>query len=132
MGGDKAMIAIGIGCQRGAKKEAIMRLVRDVVATAGIEDERVALFSIEDKRSEAGLIEAAAALQWPLRFLPRSALRQMATAVVSPSRHAQALFGVTSVSEAAALAGAGHEASLLLPRVAGDGVTCAIARGAER
>lgn len=126
------MIAIGVGCRRGVKKDAITRLVRDSLGAAGAANERIVLVSIEDKRDEKGLIEAAADLQWPLQFLPRDALQKVAAAVVTPSHHAEAAIGVVSVSEASALAAAGCDATLLVPRIIGDGVTCAVARGAGR
>lgn len=124
------MIAVGIGCRRGTRKAAIARLVREALDTIDAANERIVLVSIEDKQNENGLIEAALDLQWPLRFLPRDALRQVESAVRTPSRYAEAAVGVISVSEAAALAGAGCDATLLVPRISGDGVTCAVARGA--
>jgi cobalt-precorrin 5A hydrolase len=132
MGGDKAMIAIGIGCRRGVRKDAISALVREVFASATLANESVELFSVEDKQDETGLIEAAADLRLPLRFLSRAALRDVEAAVVTPSHYAESALGVASVSEAAALAGAGRDARLVVPRVTGDGVTCAIARGDGR
>jgi cobalt-precorrin 5A hydrolase len=132
MGGDKAMIAIGIGCRRGARKDAIIALVREVLVGAAIANESIELFSVEDKQDETGLIEAAAHLQIPLRFLSRAALRHVEAAVVTPSRYAEAAVGVVSVSEAAALAGAGRDARLVVARMTGDGVTCAVARGGGR
>jgi cobalt-precorrin 5A hydrolase len=130
MGGDEAMIAIGIGCRRGAKAGAIIDLVRTALIGLTVADEPVALYSVEDKQDETGLIEAAADLHWPLRFLSRAALQRVEPAVLNPSHHAEAALGIASVSEAAALVGAGRAARLLVPRMKGDGVTCAIARGA--
>ena len=126
------MIAFGLGCRRGAAKDAILEIVRRALSRTGTDDEEIALFSVEDKRDETGLIEAAADLHMPLSFLPRAALRDVETLIVTPSHHAEAVLGLASVSEAAALAGAGRGATLILPRVTGDGVTCAVARGGGR
>jgi cobalt-precorrin 5A hydrolase len=47
------------------------------------------------------------------------------------SPHSRCRFDVPSVAEAAALAGAGPGAVLIVPRIAQDGATCAIAGSAE-
>lgn len=132
MVGAQAMsrIAIGVGCRLGCPAEAIEDLVRqalDLVPAA----HRTGLFSIRDKSGEAGLIEAARRLGLELVFLSRDALRQQAASVQTRSEHAEARFGVSSVAEAAALAGAGPDSILLVPRIAAAGATCAVA-GAPR
>jgi cobalt-precorrin 5A hydrolase len=132
MGGDEIMIAIGIGCRRGAAKDAVVEIVQQALSRIAVGDDATALFSVEEKRGEAGLVAAAAALQLPLTFLSRAALRDVAAHVENPSRFAEAALGLASVSEAAALAGAGRDAVLILPRIVGDGVTGAAARGGGR
>ena len=126
------MIAVGIGCRRGAGAEAIVTLVRDALKRVHVEDLPIHLFSAEQKREEPGLVAAAASLQAPIDFLPRAALAAVEDRVRARSAAALAALGVASVSEAAALAGAGPGARLLMPRMARGGVTCAIAQGAAR
>ena len=124
-------LAIGIGCRKGCAAEVIVVLVN---AARGRIDERrrgATLFTIADKRGETGLHAAAETLQLDLVFLSRAALQAAMPAVVTLSAAAEARFGVASVAEAAALAGAGLGARLLVPRIACGGVTCAIARGLE-
>jgi cobalt-precorrin 5A hydrolase len=132
MGGDEIMIAIGIGCRRGVGKELFVEMIQQALSQVGDANALIELFSIEDKRDETGLLAAAADLHLPLRFLSRAALQSVEASVVTPSRHAEAALGVASVSEAAALAGAGHDAVLVVPRIVGQGVTCAVARGGGR
>jgi len=129
MGGDEIMIAFGIGCRRGVAKEQVLDIVRQALIRVDLRGEAMALFSVEDKNGEAGLLAAAAELQWPLTFLSRAALQEFEAYIAAPSPHAEAALGLASVSEAAALAGAGRDAVLVLPRIAGDGVTCAAALG---
>lgn len=117
-------VAIGVGCRQGASAEAITRLVG--VATAGLAP-AIGLFTIEDKRGEAGLSEAAERLALPLVFLPRDALSAVADRVATPSPAALARFGVPSVAEAAALAAFAGRARLVVPRRAEEGVTIAVA-----
>lgn len=125
-----ARLAIGIGCRRGCPAEAIAALVKQARAKLGRPGD-AGLFTIADKRDEPGLAEAARRLGLDLAFLPREALAAAMAGVVTPSAGAEARFGVASVSEAAALAGAGPGARLLLARLAAGGATCAIACGGE-
>lgn len=126
MVGNQTMIAIGVGCRRFTPAAAIEALVRQAMGQVGAAG-AAALFSIEDKADELGLIEAADHLGLPLTFLGRDVLRAQADRVSTRSARAEAAFGVPCVAEAAALAGAGANASLIVARIAGGGVTCAIA-----
>ncbi len=119
-------IAIGVGCRLGCPADAIEALVRQALLQAPAAD-RLGLFSIRDKSGEPGLVEAADRLGLELIFLSRDALVGQAPFVRTRSERAEALFGVPSVAEAAALAGAGAESVLLVPRIAGQGATCAVA-----
>lgn len=125
------MLAIGVGCRAGCPAEAIAALVRR--ALAGIADAGpAALFTSVDKQSEAGIAAAAAALAMPVVYLPRTALEAASPRAETRSERVVALFGVPSVAETAALAGAGPGSALVVPRMAADGATCAIARPRDR
>jgi cobalt-precorrin 5A hydrolase len=132
MDGDKAMIAIGIGCRRGASQAAIAAMIGKALAQVQSLREPTRLCSIEAKRNEQGLLAAARALNLPLQFFSLEALRAVENKIATRSLQAEAMFGVASVSETAALAGAGADARLIAPRMTGDGVTCAIAQGSGR
>jgi len=120
-------IAIGLGCRKGVSGEVIARLVREALACIE-QNGAAALFTVDGKRDEGGLAQAAEALAMPLHFLPQEALAAAADQAQTRSPRVEALFGVPSVAETAALAGAGPGAVLILPRIARDDVTCAIAR----
>lgn len=124
VGGKAVRQAIGIGCRRGCPADTIVALVRDV---AGRDLSGVALFTIAAKRDEPGMHEAAAVLGLPLSFLPVEELVRVQERIMTRSARVEALIGVPSVAEAAALAGAGPDAVLAGPRLARDGATCAIA-----
>ena len=117
-------LAIGVGCRQGASAVTITRLVGEATARLA---PAIGLFTIEDKRGEAGLSEAAERLALPLVFLPRDALLAMADRVATPSPAALARFGVPSVAEAAALAAFDGRARLIVPRRAEEGITVAVA-----
>ena len=120
-------IAIGLGCRRGVSGEVLASLVRE--ALARVEQTGVAaLFTVDGKRAEAGMAQAAQTLAMPLHFLAQEALEAVAHLAQTRSPRVEALFGVPSVAETAALAGAGPGAVLILPRIARNNATCAIAR----
>jgi cobalt-precorrin 5A hydrolase len=128
----ETMIAIGVGCRRGASQEAIAAMIKEALAATQVSGEPARLFSIDAKRDEAGLAGAAHALNLTIEFLSADALRAVEDKVETRSANTAARFGVASVSEAAALVGAGRDARLIAPRVAGSGVTIAVARGSGR
>lgn len=132
------MIAIGVGCRRGAAATEIVALVREALALshrpllgnggAGSgPSERRGLFTVADKRGEPGLEAAARTLVLPLTFLDRAVLALVAGEARSCSRRVEELYGLPGIAETAALAGAGQGAMLLVPRMASAAVTCAIA-----
>ena len=122
-------IAIGLGCRKGVSGEVIASLVREALARVE-QTGPAALFTVDAKRAEACLAQAAQALAMPLHFLPKEALEAVAHLAQTRSPRVEALFGVPSVAETAALAGAGPGAVLILPRITRDNATCAIARAA--
>jgi cobalt-precorrin 5A hydrolase len=126
------MIGIGIGCRSGASKEAILAIIAQACAKLGLAEASARLFTFDGKRDEAGLIAAAAELKLPLVFVSHDALQSVADKITTRSEAAEKALGLPSVAEAAALVGCGAGAHLLLPRITGEGVTCAIAKGADR
>ena len=123
-------IAIGLGCRKGVSGEVIASLVREALASIE-QNGPAALFTVDAKRHEAGVAQAAQALAMPLHFLTQEALAAVSDLAQTRSPRVEALFGVPSVAETAALAGAGAGAVLILPRIARDNATCAIARAPQ-
>jgi cobalt-precorrin 5A hydrolase len=131
--GDKTMstrIVIGVGYRLGSSANAIEALVRHALDRTP-PAERLGVFTIEDKNTESGLIAAAHRLGLELVFLTQDALREQAPFVQTRSIGSETRFGVPSVAEAAALAGAGAGGVLILPRIVSQGVTCAIAQSRD-
>jgi cobalt-precorrin 5A hydrolase len=121
------LIAIGIGCRRACARADIVALVQSALAGCAPPHGQRRLFTIVDKRGDAELSAAAGLLGLELVFLPREALEAAAPRLLTQSGAAQRRFGLPSVAEAAALAGAGTGSRLLGPRSIGNGATCAIA-----
>jgi cobalt-precorrin 5A hydrolase len=130
----KAVIAAGLGCRAGCSPYDIVdALLRAVRAAALTLDDVQALFTADFKAAEAGIILAAEHTHKRLHALSRAQLQAQAARVLSPSARALERWGVPSISEAAALAGAsalappGTRISLLGPRTVSGGATCALA-----
>ena len=124
------IIAIGIGCRKGCSGDVLIRLVSQALAEwpEHLAEHGVRkMFTIDDKRDEAGIKQAADLLGIELVYLSREQLNAAMPRTKTYSPRAQKLFGVGSVAEASALAGAGDKAVLIVPRVSSDNATCAIA-----
>jgi cobalt-precorrin 5A hydrolase len=125
------IVAIGVGCRAGVAGEAVAALARRALAETAAPEGEIGLFTLAAKANEPGLIEAARILGVALTPLPLAGLNAQAGRILTPSAPAQARFGAPNIAEAAALAGAGVGGRLLGPRLAADGVTCAIALSLE-
>ena len=124
------LVAIGVGCRKGCSGDVLIRLISQALAEwpqhlpeHGLRK----VFTIDDKSDEAGIRQAADLLGLELVFLSRDQLNAAMPRTQTYSARAQELFGVASVAEAAALAGAGERAVLVVPRISSDNATCAIA-----
>jgi cobalt-precorrin 5A hydrolase len=128
------VIAIGVGCRKACASVAIVALVRRALCEAGAREGVRGLFTIEDKRGEANLTEAARAVGLELSFLAFDQLEREAPRVATRSARVERHIGLPSLAETAALAGAGEGGELIVARLAADGATCAIAynSGASR
>jgi cobalt-precorrin 5A hydrolase len=123
------ILAVGVGCRAGVSGDVSADLVEAALAEAGEIETPVALFTVLDKQSEVGIAEAAARLGFALVHLPRAALAAVADRVETRSERVIELFGVPSIAEGAALAGAGRDPRLLVPRRSDRGATVAVAIG---
>ena len=127
MAGGQVSVAVGIGARAGASVEAVVALVREAFARAGVES---APLHAAARIGNPALGEAAARLGVPLYLHNEAALARESSRVVSHSARVAAIFGVGSVAEAAALAGAGEGGRITIAKFSADGVSCAVARGA--
>jgi cobalt-precorrin 5A hydrolase len=125
----ETMIVAGIGCRKDCPAEDILALLREAMASAGV-DAIDLLASADLKANEAGLAQAAAILGRPLRLFSQPALEAVTASISMRSACVKRLTGLESVAEAAALAGAGFGARLIVPRIANARATCALAQGA--
>ena len=118
------MIVAGIGCRRGCAAADIVALVR--LAEDRTDCAVDALAAPAFKQDEPGLRESAHLLGIRLVLIDAAALEDVQPLCPTRSEAAARTVGIASVAEASALAASGGE--LLLPRIAGGGATCALAR----
>ena len=117
-------LVAGVGCNRGTTCVALLALLSDTFATAGLTLKSLAaLTSVDAKADEPGLIELAASLHVPLLTYPAELLAGLD--VPNPSAAPQAAVGTPSVAEASVLA---HGAELVVEKQRTTEATCAIGR----
>jgi cobalt-precorrin 5A hydrolase len=126
------MIAAGVGCKRGCASDDVLRALEAALASAGrVLSDVQALYAPEFKAEEPGLSAAAHQLGKPLRLLTMADLQLQAAHALTHTEHVSARFGVPSIAETAALAGActreDPRARLLGPRQVAGGASCALA-----
>ena len=123
-------LVLGVGCERGADADALVDAVQELLAQSNLRAEQVAgIASVTLKQDEPALAALSDALSAPLRFFEADGLAQVSTP--NPSTVVQAEIGTPSVSEAAALLGAGEGASLVLEKQKFGIGTLAIARAPQ-
>jgi cobalt-precorrin 5A hydrolase len=126
-----ARYAIGIGARKEIDARELAGLVREVAARHGVDLKASTLATLQARKDERGLRDAARLLDMRVVFLPLENLRARDKDVLTRSARVEKMFSVGSVAEAAALAGAGAGSILLAPRVATTRLACAIARANE-
>ena len=123
----EAVIVAGIGCRRGSSEADIEKALEAALSQLQSPSLLTRIAIPVTKYGEAGIAAAAAARGVELILISQTELEAAAPHTVTKSAHSLAAMNVPSVAEAAALAGAGSNARLLVPRVATERVTCALA-----
>lgn len=123
---------LGVGCARGCDPAELWELAQASLAQAGVAQGAVAAVATLDlKADEAAMNALAARLDVPLRLFTAAELEAQADRLATPSDVVFAEVGCHGVSEGAALAVAGPDAQLVLPKSKTANATCAIARSPD-
>lgn len=121
-------IFIGIGHDAGASLAELEALVAECLKAAGVHPGDIAGISSIESRAETGLADAlAATFSVTARYFPADRLEAETPRLANPSEALFQRIGCHGVAEAAALAAAGPNARLIVPKRKGRSVTCAIA-----
>ncbi|RLB02839.1 MAG: cobalamin biosynthesis protein CbiG [Deltaproteobacteria bacterium] len=118
-------LVVGIGCNKGTRAEEVLDAINNVFRSHGLATSSLLyLSSIEAKKNEAGLIEAARQLKVTVKFFAPEELEQVD--VPNPSDMAKKYVGAKSVCEAAAMLAA-DQGKLIVPKKIFRNVTVAVA-----
>jgi cobalt-precorrin 5A hydrolase len=125
---DQAVIAVGIGCKRGAPVSDVEAAIRAALTRAQIgADALDAIATTQAKGSEPGIRAVAETFGVTFIVVPELELIAANGRVKTHSERVTALAGVGSVAEAAALAAAGPASKLIVPRLIVGSATGALA-----
>jgi cobalt-precorrin 5A hydrolase len=123
----QAMIVAGVGCRRGVRAADIEAAIMAAFDRAGVATSALRLIATSAaKGGEPGIALAASAIGVPLVLVDLGDLAVAGMRATTRSERVMALAGVPSVAEAAALAAAGPDARLIVPRIAVGPATCAL------
>jgi len=123
------VLALGVGCERGADAEELIGLAETTLADAGLASDAVAcVASLDLKADEAAVHALGAHLDVPARFFDATDLEVEAPRLANPSGVVFAEVGCHGVSEGAALAVVGQDGALVVDKKKSRRATCAIAR----
>lgn len=121
------VLALGVGCERGADPAELADLVRNTLA--GVAREAIAcVASLDLKSDEAAVLALGDALGVPLRFFTAAELEEETPRLANPSDVVFREVGCHGVAEAAALRAAGTGAVLVVAKRRSARATCAVAR----
>jgi len=121
------ILVVGIGCNRGTKKDALIDFLLKVFKIAGLSLNSIQKFATIDlKQDEEGLLSIARELNKPIVFYSPDELSSV-KGIKTPSQIVKNYTGVKSVCEAAALLAAKTSQMIVKKQVAKD-TTIAIAR----
>jgi cobalt-precorrin 5A hydrolase len=119
---------LGIGCERGAVTADVTALAERALQQAGITvSDILELATIDTKTAEPAILAVAAQLDVSTRFFDAATLEKETPRLKNPSDLVFARVGCHGVAEAAALAAAGSESLLVLPKIKSAFATAAIA-----
>jgi len=123
-------LVAGVGCNRGTSAEEITGAIEAVLREHGLSIKSLkGLASVDAKRDEIGLVDAAKRLGLPLTFCDKATLNAVPD-VPNPSEAPMKFVGVQGVAEPAAL----HvsRGSLIVEKVKSGNVTVAVAESPSR
>jgi cobalt-precorrin 5A hydrolase/precorrin-3B C17-methyltransferase len=123
-----AVLAVGVGCERDTDPAELSVLVRETLADADLAPAAVAgIYSLDLKADEPAVLSLAAELGVAARFFDAPRLEAETPRLTIPSDAVFREVGCHGVAEGAALAAAGTQATLLVPKRKSARATCAIA-----
>ncbi|HVJ52838.1 MAG TPA: precorrin-3B C(17)-methyltransferase [Aliidongia sp.] len=122
------MLALGVGCERGCDPGELETLVRSALDEAGLAADAVACVVSADLKADEPAVQALAErLGVPARFFSVARLAEETDRLANPSETVFREIGCWGVAEGAALAAAGPQGTLIVPKRKSARATAAIA-----
>lgn len=116
-------VTLGIGCRRGIAVKSLEMALQSLLQHTHLAPQAVrAVRSLDLKKDEPGLLTFCERHQWPLEIFSAETLRALPGRFTA-SDFVASVTGVDNVCERAAVCGGGQ---LLLPKIAGGGITMAL------
>jgi cobalt-precorrin 5A hydrolase len=123
------LYVLGMGCERGTSADDLAALAGKALLQAGLLPSDIAvLATIDTKVAEPAILAVARLLGASIRFFDAATLEKETPRLQNPSELVFARIGCHGVAEAAALAAAGAESLLVLPKIKSTFATAAIAK----
>jgi cobalt-precorrin 5A hydrolase / precorrin-3B C17-methyltransferase len=120
-------LTVGIGCERGTTAEEVQELITSTFAAHNLSKLAIATYASIDLKED----EAALAALDNVVFFSAEELNAQRGRIATPSEYVEETVGTPSVAEAAALAAAGFEATLIVAKTKSKRATIAIAEAPE-
>ncbi len=119
---------LGLGCARNCDPDEMLQLVERCLEEAQLSPAAIkAIYTLDLKADEPAIHAVSAKYRLPVRIYDAAALEDETPRLANPSDVVFAEVGCHGVSEAAALAGAGPDASLRVEKSKTKNATCAVA-----
>ncbi len=123
------VLAVGVGCERGAAPEELVSLAEQALSEGGLAADAVAcVVSLDLKEDEPAVHAVATHLDAPARFFPVTRLEAETPRLANPSNTVFGEVGCHGVAEGAALAAIGDDGGLAIEKKVGKRTTCAVGR----
>lgn len=117
-------LTIGIGCERGTSPEEVATLIKNTLKENNLAIQSVAGYASIDVKED----EPAISSLYNVNYFTAEELNALAPKLKTPSDYVMSEVGTPGVAEAAALAAAGPDAELIVPKTKSKRATVAIAR----
>ena len=117
-------LAVGVGCERGTSREEVATLIKNTLKENNLAVQSIAGYASIDIKED----EPAISSLYNVNFFSAEELNAFAPKLKTPSGYVMAEVGTPGVAEAAALAAAGPDAELIVPKTKSKRATVAIAR----
>jgi cobalt-precorrin 5A hydrolase/precorrin-3B C17-methyltransferase len=117
-------LTIGVGCERGTSHEEVVTLIKNTLKENNLAIQSVAGYASIDLKED----EPAISSLYNVNYFTAEELNAFAPRLKTPSDYVMLEVGTPGVAEAAALAAAGPDAELIVPKTKSKRATVAIAR----